>query len=224
MKASVLTENDVKIIFDLYDREAKNNRRSVITKMVFATGIYTGLRINEILSLRYSDIFHNKISDSKLQFQKKVENIKGVNNVLVVKRSKKRNKVVYGEIPINLKLAVMFYDYGKFLDKNYYINLDMDRWLFPGRVRERLADNVVRYSHLSIRAINMDFAEKGKLLNIPQFSSHSMRRTALNALYESGVDLKLLQTISGHESPSELLDYLDVNPTRLKDAINSLPY
>lgn len=223
-QASVLSREEINTIFQLYDREAIKQHRAVIMKNVFAVGIYTGLRVNEILNLRIQDIYKTDERFNGIDYRPN-QNIEIVKKNLVFKRSKKKTKIVYGDIPMNSKLRVMLHEYREYLVKHYYHNLLGEPWLFPGRSQKKaLLPNVKSYNALSCRAVNTDFAEKGKLLSIPRFTTHSMRRTALTQMYRSGVDLRTLQFISGHENLKDLQCYLEVDIMDVKTALEKIPY
>lgn len=51
-------------------------------------------------------------------------------------------------------------------------------------------------------------------------SCHSLRRTFITQLYESGLDIKIIQQITGHRSLSSLLLYIGVRPERVAQALN----
>lgn len=76
-------------------------------KALFAIGIYTGLRVGEIVSLRTDQLFTNTGN---------------VRHTLKVKRTKKKN-TVFNDIPIHLKLKKVLL--------NYYEHVDLALWLFP---------------------------------------------------------------------------------------------
>ena len=76
-------------------------------KTIFALGIYTGLRISEIISLKQDQVF----------------TANGVKYTLVVHRLKKKN-TVYSEIPIVPKLRQLLLEYRKELEYS-------SKWLFP---------------------------------------------------------------------------------------------
>jgi len=98
-KAKVLTQKEISDIF----RVLRNSRDQAL----FALGIYTGLRIAEIISLRYDQMFTTH---------------GGVRNLLKVVRSKKKN-TVYSEIPIHPKLRDRL--------QTYHKQLERSEWLFP---------------------------------------------------------------------------------------------
>lgn len=98
-KAKVLTQKEISDIF----RVLRNSRDQAL----FALGIYTGLRIAEIISLRYDQVFTTH---------------GGVRNLLKVVRSKKKN-TVYSEIPIHPKLRDRL--------QTYHKQIEGSEWLFP---------------------------------------------------------------------------------------------
>ncbi len=79
-RAKVLTPKEINDIFSLL----KTNRNQAL----FALGIYTGMRIGEVIRLRYEQVYTTN---------------GGVRNLLKVSRLKKKN-TVYSEIPIHPKL------------------------------------------------------------------------------------------------------------------------
>ncbi len=76
-------------------------------KAMFAIGIYTGLRVGEIVSLRADQLFTDAGN---------------VRHVLKVKRTKKKN-TVFNDIPIHPKLKNTLAD--------YHDELELGMWLFP---------------------------------------------------------------------------------------------
>jgi integrase/recombinase XerD len=97
-QAKVLSPKDIQNIFgqleDLRDR------------VIFAIGIYTGMRISEIMSLRQDQVF----------------TAEGVKYQISVYRLKKKN-TVYSDIPINPKLRQLLIDYRGVVPPS--------EWLFP---------------------------------------------------------------------------------------------
>ena len=52
-------------------------------------------------------------------------------------------------------------------------------------------------------------------------SGHSLRRTFITGLYRSGVDLKLLQQITGHKDIKSLMLYIGVDKADVRKALNN---
>lgn len=98
-QARILSPKEIKNIFQFLP--------SIREKAIFAVGIYTGLRVGEIVSLRSAQVFTEAGN---------------VRSVLKVKRKKKKN-VVYSDIPMHDKLKTILATY-KEQGKNA-------EWLFP---------------------------------------------------------------------------------------------
>ena len=76
-------------------------------RAIFAVGIYTGLRVGEVVSLRADQLFTE---------------VGNVRHVLKVKRAKKKN-TVFNDIPIHPKLKKVLAD--------YHDEQELGAWLFP---------------------------------------------------------------------------------------------
>ena len=98
-RAKVLTSQEISDIFKIL--------KSARDRALFALGIYTGMRIGEIIRLRKEQLYTAN---------------GGVRNVLKVVRLKKKN-TVYSEIPIHPKLREKLLAYMK--------EATLDDWLFP---------------------------------------------------------------------------------------------
>lgn len=53
-------------------------------------------------------------------------------------------------------------------------------------------------------------------------SGHSLRRSFITKLYESGMDIHAIQQITGHKSISVLQKYIGKNPAKLKEALGAI--
>jgi integrase/recombinase XerD len=113
-QAKILSPLEISAVFKLLE----TNR----DKALFAVGIYTGLRISEIISLKQDQLY----------------TANGVKYTLVVYRLKKKN-TVYSEIVPKLRQALL--DYRK--------NLESTDWLFPsgesecGHISRAAAHNIL---------------------------------------------------------------------------------
>ena len=86
-------------------------------------------------------------------------------------------------------------------------------YLFPGRfgVGHLHSDSAARILRKACQRVGIVGA-----------SSHSFRRTALTQMSNSGIPLRIIQSISGHRNLEQLQRYLEVNPEQVKGAISSL--
>ena len=98
-----------------------------------------------------------------------------------------------------------------------YRPTECDRlWLFPSIIKDgqcitwKAADNWLR------RAV----AAAG--LSHRGISGHSLRRSFITKLYESGMDIHNIQQITGHKSLSVVQLYIGKNPAKLKESLSGI--
>lgn len=185
-QAKILSPAEIKTVFQIL----KNDR----DRALFALGIYSGLRIGEIITLKRNQLFTKE---------------GGVRNVLKVVRLK-RKTTVYSDIPIHPKLRDRLDAYRKDAEG------DRSKWLFPSDDSETGHLERVR-AHYILRAAF-------DALNLQDASTHSMRRTCLTNMSRAGVPLRTIQEISGHASLGQLQEYLAVDPADKHRAISLLKY
>jgi integrase/recombinase XerD len=186
-QAKILTPDEIKTVFKIL----KNDR----DRALFALGIYCGLRIGEIITLKRKQLFTKE---------------DGVRNLLKVVRLKRTN-TVYSEIPVHPKLRDRLVAYQKSTE-----NKSRSKWLFPSD--DSAAGHVERVrAHYILRAAF-------DALRLEDASTHSMRRTCLTNMSRAGVPLRTIQEISGHASLSQLQEYLAVDPADKHKAISALKY
>jgi integrase/recombinase XerD len=103
-QAKILSSQEIQAVFKLLE--------SPRDRAIFAIGIYTGMRISEIITLKQDQVF----------------TAGGVRYQIILNRLKKRN-TVYSEIPIQPKLRQALVEYKKHLADS--------TWLFPSDESER---------------------------------------------------------------------------------------
>ncbi len=188
-KAKVLTSKEIQTVLKVL--------KTPRDKTLFLTGLYTGLRISEIIAIEQLDVYTTR---------------GGVRNVLKITRLKKKN-TVYSNIPIHPKLREQLERYKKHLDEVVQQPTD---WLFFA------ADDPT--THIGrIRAHNI-LTAAFQSVGIEDASSHSMRRTCLTNMSRAGIPLRTIQEISGHANLGQLQEYLAVDPADSHKAILSLKY
>jgi integrase/recombinase XerD len=186
-QAKILSQDEIKNVFKVL----KNDR----DRALFALGIYSGLRIGEIITLERKQLF---TKDG------------GVRNLLKVVRLKRKD-TVYSEIPIHPKLRDRLVAYQKSIKEQL-----RSKWLFPSE--DSAAGHLERVrAHYILRAAF-------DALRLQDASTHSMRRTCLTIMSRAGVPLRTIQEISGHASLSQLQEYLAVDPADKHKAIAVLRY
>ena len=117
-QARILQPRDIQSIFKVLETPRD--------RLLFALGIYTGLRVGEIIRLMSEQLFTEHGT---------------VRNVLKVKRLKKKN-TVYSDIPIHTKLRDFIRDYGG--------TTVLGLWLFPSE--DSLSGHIERVqAHYTLR-------------------------------------------------------------------------
>ena len=186
-QARILSQNEIRDLFQIL-----GNTRD---RTIFAVGLYTGLRISEIIAIKQSQIFTKDGS---------------VKNALKVTRKKTKN-VVYSDIPIHPRLREYLLRYKKDVDEIFD-----SIWLFPSAVSSTGHIERVRAHYILRNAFDR--------LRLEDASTHSLRRTCLTLMSRAGVPLRTIQEISGHASLSQLQEYLAVDPVDKHKAISVLKY
>lgn len=190
-KAKVLSSKEIQNVLKVL--------KSPRDKLLFATGLYTGLRISEIIAIKQEHVFTTS---------------GGIRNILKITRLKKKN-TVYSNIPIHPKLREQLQAYKKTLDHMDQLGTSSP-WLFPST--DDPEEHIKR-----VRAHNI-LTEAFEAIGIDGASSHSMRRTCLTIMSRAGIPLRTIQEISGHSNLSQLQEYLAVDPADSHRAIMSLKY
>lgn len=173
----------------------KNSKRNLLL-MLFSYG--TGMRAIEISALKINDILDER------------------GNIMeeVTLRTTKGNKP--RPIYLNntrLKEAIMDYIEERKSSQNKFI---------------------FNYSQpLFVSKLGLGFSAKGmqklfqylyRKCGMKGASSHSGRRTFLTRLSEAGVDIKTMQKLAGHSSPTMTLQYIEANPMRMKKVVSKVLY
>lgn len=131
----------------------------------------------------------------------------GVRYKLKVNTLKKR-KTDWGDIPLHPKLRELLMDYKP--------TLKDDLWLFPS------GESVA--GHISRTRAHLILSNAFSTLSIEGARTHSLRRTCLTMMYRAGIPLPTIQSISRHESLTQLQRYLQVDPEDRVKAIGAIRY
>lgn len=162
-------------------------------ELLFCFGIYTGLRISDILKLKVKDVYgkdHFHIIEQK------------------TKKAKQRSRkyTVRKRIPIIKKLQRLLDDYCKDMNANDYI--------FKSRQGKNKPMTRVRaYDILREAAQHCELKEIG---------THTLRKTFGYLVYQNEKDVALLQDIFNHSAPYITLKYIGVNQDAINNAYNAL--
>lgn len=79
-------------------------------------------------------------------------------------------------------------------------------WLFPGR-----------NGHLSTRQINAIVKKVAERAGVANVTPHSLRHSFCSHLYDGGAELKVIQDLAGHASPTTTQGYTKINNVRNRE-------
>lgn len=165
-------------------------------KLIFAIARYTTERVGAILKLETLDVYDVK-GKTRTILTFKGANRKGYKG----KPGKTR------QVPTHPNLKELLDSYE--LPKG-------SKWLFPNsanplkHISRQAADEALRRA--------CDKAGLGDA----GISTHSFRRTAITELANSGVNIRVIQEITGHSNLSQLKTYIEVSEEQIKEAIKFL--
>ncbi|MEG6617502.1 tyrosine-type recombinase/integrase [Peptococcaceae bacterium 1198_IL3148] len=180
---------------------------------IFSTFLFTGMRVDELIHLRISDIDND-------------------NNLITIRDGKGGKSRIVPMIP-RLKLALALYlqrgityktkgrrrkriDLTK-CGRQYFVNpgIENDNYLFLSRRGEKFTSKGIDYL----------FKQYVKKLGLYKegLSLHALRRSCLTFLYKEGVDLFIIREISGHARLQTLEHYLRIDKAKVYDAMKKHP-
>ena len=163
-------------------------------RAVFSFTRSTAARISEVLSLKFENVTSTCVVLPKR----------------IVKGKKKTR-----EVPINERLASEFREWREKWESIYGRPPEGADYLFPGRGGDTKAKHLTRWAaDKALRKICHD-------LNIDGASTHSWRRTSLSNANDAGINLRVLQSLSGHSNLDVLSRYLQTSDKQKRQAANA---
>ncbi|MFI2133005.1 tyrosine-type recombinase/integrase [Lysinibacillus fusiformis] len=181
---------DIEKIVEVKKYLGNKNKRD---ELLFCFGIYTGLRISDILPVKKKDVYNKDVFF--------VVEIK-------TKKSRKKNSkyTTKRRIPIVPEL--------KKLLSVYCQNIKDDDYLFKSRQGKNQPITRVRVYDI--------LREAAHECGITEIGTHTLRKTFGYHIYQEGKDVALLQEIFGHSAPYITLRYIGVNQKAIDQAYNNL--
>ena len=158
--------------------------------LLFKIAINIGLRVNDLLSITWEDIFKPGTKQFKEYFVPKEQKTKKVRQIFINK---------------SFRAAVKEY-------LKYIPDAKLEGYVFTNRQGDRLSD-------ASVDKL-MKLLEKE--LDIPNLSTHSLRKTFAYHMYMQTQDLSLVQEILQHSSVAVTRRYLGISQDVKKKAYNEL--
>lgn len=123
---------------------------------------------------------------------------------LIIRKGNTKGKLATRCIPIAEDLRVLLAEYNPPVSQQF---------LFPGRWGK---------GHINPMSASRILREAFERVDIEGASTHSLRRTALTTMSNSGHPLRIIQEVSGHRSLEVLEEYLAVKDEQIRGAIASL--
>lgn len=183
---------DIDKVVDVQEFLASKSKRD---ELLFCFGIYTGLRISDILRVKKGDVYNKDVFY--------VTEIK-------TKKSRKKSRIVSSKTRIIIvpELKRMISAYAK--------DLRDEEYLFKSRQgRNQPITRVRAYDILR---------EAAHACGLSEIGTHTLRKTFGYHIYMDSKDVALLQDIFGHSSPYITLRYIGVNQEARDNARRSLRF
>ncbi|WP_419877651.1 tyrosine-type recombinase/integrase [Brevibacillus centrosporus] len=198
----------------LLDGIMLTGRYAIRDYAIFATFLFTGIRVSELINLKVWDInFQDSyihVRDGKGGKDRVVPMLPQLANALQLYL---QNGVVYEELQKkkNKRSIINRYKCGR----KFFVTGEDDQTLF-------LTKDGNPYSE---KGVDWLFKSYTKRLAVYKegLSLHALRRSCLTYLHKSGVDLFILKEISGHANVGTLQHYLAIDTSRTLDAMKSHP-
>lgn len=181
---------DLEKISEVRDFLANKNKRD---ELLFCFGIYTGLRISDILTIRVKDVQgkdHFHIVEQK------------------TKKAKQRSRkyTVKKRVPIVKKLQRLINDFCE--------NMQPNDFLFKSREGKNKPITRVRAYDILREAANH--------CELKEIGTHTLRKTCGYLIYQETKDIALIQEILAHSTPYITKRYIGLNQEAIDEAFNTL--
>ena len=188
-QAEELTPEQIKRI----DKCLTGTRHELRNRAIFYMGLGSGMRIDEIMSLKIQDVAPHGALLSRIVLEKHSTKGKKSRTVAVNKKALQHLKT--------------------YLDSRTDEFLGPDTPVFPGRKEG---------SCMSTAWAIQVFGKMLKNAGVANASSHSLRRTHANSLRRNGVDLMIIKEQLGHSSLSTTQRYFRADPIEVQKAVDML--
>jgi len=123
---------------------------------------------------------------------------------LMIRKGNTKRKLATRTIPVINDLRALLSSYSPAKEQKY---------MFPGRYDG---------SHINPDSAARILRKACHLVGLEGVSTHSFRRTALTNMSNAGIELRVIQEISGHKDLSQLQNYLEVAEAQVLGAVASL--
>ncbi|CCI02147.1 tyrosine-type recombinase/integrase [Microcystis aeruginosa] len=161
-------------------------------RLLWAILRFTAARITETLELRIKDVY--KDVSRKIPLDE-----------IVFRQETRKGKDKNHTVPICSELRLRLKDYSPLSNP--------DDYLFPG-IEGRLSyEAALVYLKKSAERVGLDDKK---------IVTHCGRRSCITELARHGTDLRTIQAVSGHASIANLQRYIEIDPERTKNALETI--
>lgn len=179
--------------------EAFEGTYAIRNRCLFMLGVSVGGRISELLALKVNDVWQNNKPVKDLLFDRNI--VKGGE--------------VSRAVPVNIDGRQAIEDLIAW-HTELYGNLEAKRPLFPSRKGQGLQPMTRISAHRALKPAFEAAGLNGKL------STHSLRKSYAQRLYEQTNDIYAVQEMLGHKSVVTTQRYLGVNYASVRDASEAM--
>lgn len=195
-KAAILTQEQINQLFLSFDSDRD--------RALFGCCLYLGCRISEACSLQTEDCYAAG-SVARSHFENDFTAKGEVRSQIIIRKAATKGKQATRTVDTHPKLLQL---------------LELHRpgklWVFQSRNHH--------WKHLDADSADCILRKACQKASLEGVSTHSFRRTALTAMSNAGVPLRVIQEVSGHRSLNELQKYLEVSEEQRRSAIASLKF
>ena len=195
-QARVLNESEIRRVL----KAIGNRRHAVRDRAIFLIGLFTGMRVKELSSLRLCDVL-TTLGEVRDEIHLSPAQTKGRSGRTVILGKKARDE-------IRQYLLARF----KTRDLRPVLLTDTSRPLFATQKSPRRG--------FSPNTLSGHFCQLMKDARIDGGSSHSMRRSFITLLADKGVSVRVLQELAGHSNLQTTARYIAVNDAVMRRAVD----
>ena len=189
-----LDNNEILLVSACFDGTFEIRNRGL-----FMLGVSTGGRISELLSLQIGDVYQNGKPVTDLLFDKSIVKGGEVSRAVPVNSDGRRA----------IEELIAWH-------RERYQNTDKSRPLFPSRNGQGAKRMSRRTAHDVLKSAFEAAGLNGHL------ATHSLRKSFAQRLYDRTGDIFAVQEMLGHKSVATTQEYLGVNYTSIKEAVEKM--
>ena len=161
-------------------------------RLLWAILRFTASRITEALELRVGDVYKDPVKKIPL-------------DEVVFRQETRKGKDKNHTVPVCSELRIRL--------KDYTPSTNLEDYLFPG-INGRLSyEAALTYLKTSAAKVGLDDKK---------IVTHCGRRSCITELARNGTDLRTIQAVSGHASIANLQRYIEIDPDRTKNALETI--